>query len=231
MNRQEFMAQLTRLLSDIDEQERREAIDYYNSYFDDAGVENEAAVIQELGSPGKVAAMIKADLGQDGSRHGEYTDTGYEDERFREARQMPESSKRQQERYQGRKRRGAGSWALIIILIVFTSPLWLGLGGGLLGLVFGLLAGLFGIIISVCAMAFGFVFGGAALIIDGVIGIFANPATGLVTFGSGMLLLAIGILCVLLAGWVFVKWLPGLFRFCVDLAQRVLHRGRGGDRA
>ena len=62
MNRAEFMRQLEHLLRDISESERQEALDYYNSYFDDAGAENESKVIQELGSPGKVAAIIKSDL-------------------------------------------------------------------------------------------------------------------------------------------------------------------------
>ncbi len=69
-------------------QEREEALDFYRSYFEDAGEENEAQVIQELGSPGKVAAIIKADLedGREGTgeEHGEYTESGYQDERFRE---------------------------------------------------------------------------------------------------------------------------------------------------
>lgn len=35
MNRKEFMDQLEKLLSDISEDERREALDYYESYFDE----------------------------------------------------------------------------------------------------------------------------------------------------------------------------------------------------
>ena len=62
MNRAQFMEQLKKLLSDISEEERQEALDYYESYFDDAGEEQEAEVIRELGSPGKVAAIIKEDL-------------------------------------------------------------------------------------------------------------------------------------------------------------------------
>ena len=52
MNREEFLSQLERLLYDIPAQEREEALEYYNGYFDDAGKEKEAEVIQELGSPG-----------------------------------------------------------------------------------------------------------------------------------------------------------------------------------
>ena len=53
MNRAQFMKQLEKLLSDISEEERKEALDYYESYFDDAGPEREAEVLRELGSPGK----------------------------------------------------------------------------------------------------------------------------------------------------------------------------------
>ena len=62
MNRVQFMEQLKKLLSDISEEERQEALEYYESYFDDAGEDQEAEVIRELGSPGKVAAIIKEDL-------------------------------------------------------------------------------------------------------------------------------------------------------------------------
>ena len=62
MNKTEFLEQLERLLYDIPEQEREEALDFYRSYFEDAGEDQESNVIQELGNPGKVAAIIKADL-------------------------------------------------------------------------------------------------------------------------------------------------------------------------
>lgn len=89
MKRKEFLAQLERLLWDIPVQEREEALEFYNNYFDDAGEENESSVIQELGSPGKVAAIIKADLGESRKEYGEYTETGYSDGIF-DDRDMPE---------------------------------------------------------------------------------------------------------------------------------------------
>mgnify|MGYP000650606235 CR=1 FL=1 len=61
MNRIEFMEELSRLLQDIPEEDRMDALNYYNDYFDDAGAENEKNVIDELESPEKVAAKIKAD--------------------------------------------------------------------------------------------------------------------------------------------------------------------------
>lgn len=60
MTRTEFMKQLQVLLSDISENEREEALQYYHDYFDDAGPEEEARILRELGSPEQVARKIKA---------------------------------------------------------------------------------------------------------------------------------------------------------------------------
>lgn len=90
MERAQFMEQLKKLLSDISEAERQEALDYYESYFDDAGQDNEEAVIRELGSPGKVAAIIKADLSESNDKYAEYTELGYEDTRIKEPGQVPD---------------------------------------------------------------------------------------------------------------------------------------------
>lgn len=90
MNRKQFMEQLERLLSDISEAERQEALEYYEGYFDDAGSENEGEVIRELGNPGKVAAIIKADLQENSEDYGEYTENGYQDTRVKENGEMPD---------------------------------------------------------------------------------------------------------------------------------------------
>ena len=58
MTRQEYMQQLAALLAAMSEAERRDALDYYEEYFDAAGPEKEAQTIQELGSPQNVAEKI-----------------------------------------------------------------------------------------------------------------------------------------------------------------------------
>jgi len=63
MGKKEFLDRLERLLGDISQEEREEAVTFYRSYFDEAGLENEAFVIEELGSPEKAAEAIKRDLG------------------------------------------------------------------------------------------------------------------------------------------------------------------------
>lgn len=79
MTRTEFMKQLQDLLSDISKNEREEALQYYNDYFDDAGPGEEARILTELGSPKQVARKIKAGLSDDAS---EFSEQGYRDTRF-----------------------------------------------------------------------------------------------------------------------------------------------------
>ena len=64
MNRIDFMRRLELLLSDLPENERREAVQYYNDYFNDAGVENEEEVLESLGTPEEVAQCAFSYTGQ-----------------------------------------------------------------------------------------------------------------------------------------------------------------------
>ncbi|MDF2511736.1 MAG: hypothetical protein K0S04_1602 [Herbinix sp.] len=82
MTRLEFMKELESLLLDIPLDERNEALAYYNGYFDDAGEEQEEEIVKELGSPQKVAALIKADLdtnSTDRENKGFFTEKGYQE--------------------------------------------------------------------------------------------------------------------------------------------------------
>lgn len=62
MSRELFLRQLRALLSDVTEEEREEAVRYYEEYFDEAGPEQEQALLAELGSPAKVAGIIRANV-------------------------------------------------------------------------------------------------------------------------------------------------------------------------
>ena len=90
MNRVEFLAELEQRLSGIPEEERQAAIQYYVDYLADAGEENEAEAIRELGSPEKVAESIKAD----------YFGTEFDESRF--------DHKDYMEKYGQRSGQGAG---------------------------------------------------------------------------------------------------------------------------
>ena len=137
MDRAQFMKQLERLLSDISEAERQEALAYYNSYFDEAGPENEASVIRELGSPGKVAAIIKADLNESSEEYAQYTEHGYEDLREKQDSYVPEvreNSSRAREGYHPKEKRSNSRLILIMIALVFLSPFIVGAASGVFGI-------------------------------------------------------------------------------------------------
>ena len=222
MNRVEFMSQLERLLWDIPESDRQDALRYYNDYFDEAGVENEAQVIQKLGSPGKVAATIKADLHLSGNEQAEYTERGYYDGR-EEVNQNPPAKNEGKSR--GPKQKRAISWPLIIVLLIFASPLLVGVGGGVLGGLLGVVCGAFGILLAVIICGVALLVAGIVCLVVGIIRIFLSPIEGLVTAGIGSLVLAGGILLTLLSIWCVFKWLPALFRGVINLCQRLFYRG------
>ena len=76
MNRKKFIEELAFLLQDIEDAEREEAMQYYEDYFDEAGPENEQQVINDLGSPERVAAIIKAGLDNQFDQDIEYSEKG-----------------------------------------------------------------------------------------------------------------------------------------------------------
>jgi len=106
MTRQEYMQQLATLLAAMPEAERRDALDYYEEYFDAAGPEKEAQTIQELGSPRNVAEKIWEGTGaQSGTP-------------------MPDNSMPEQ----GSRRRKSPVWIVLAILAILIVVLLVFIG-------------------------------------------------------------------------------------------------------
>lgn len=214
MTREEFLRRLNELLSDVTDEERAEAIRFYEEYLDDAGPEQEAQVLAELGSPEKVAAIIRANV--PGSR----------------VQPEPQAAQAQS----GPAAPGAGAAAaiplppyarpgavppapprkgmsdrtiLLIILAVVLFPLWIGLAGT----IFGILMGLVG-------AAFGLFFGGVGTVVGIVAVLAANtPAAfgagipvGLFMVGLCLLALALGVALITAAVWLVAWLLPACWR-------------------
>lgn len=263
MNREQFIAQLARLLQDLPPTERQEAIRYYQEYFDDAGEENEDAVIQELGSPGKVAASIKANLQYGGSTFGandtDMENTGTESQtkdadgwqqngqtmnRWNQSTQQgwqnadTQGQSGQQQTWQNsstqspyamqarKPKRGVGGWALLIIILVFASPMLLGVGGGALGIFIGILATVFALWISFFAVAIGMIGGGIAVLIKGILHAISSPAAGLVSMGGGLICIALGILCAAFFLWFTFQLCPRVLRTTLNFISRIVHKGK-----
>lgn len=58
MTRQEYLSELSSNLMSLSAEEREDAVRFYEEYFEDAGPENEAAVMEELGKPYTLAKSI-----------------------------------------------------------------------------------------------------------------------------------------------------------------------------
>ena len=217
MNRAEFMSRLRELLSDITESEREEALNYYEDYFDEAGAENESSVIQDLVSPEKVAFIIKKDA--QGSETGEYTERGYFD--GDEEKQTPVEKKKEKRKF---------PWVLILILAIFALPIWGGLFGGLVGLLAGAVGIVIALLLAAIALTFAGIVGGIAMIVWGAVKVLVSPAVGLLGIGAGAIFLAIGLCFLLLCIWIIGKVIPAIFRFFIDLCQKLLYKIKGGAR-
>ena len=231
MNRAQFMEQLKKLLSDISEEERQEALDYYESYFDDAGEDQEAEVIRELGSPGKVAAIIKEDLKNSSQNYGEFTESGYQDERVDDERQMPQS--RAEKGYHAERRGGKAGVILVLILLVFISPLIKGVAGGIIGFIVALILLPFILVLGTGAVVLA-LFAIAVIAIGAGIGacVTATPAFGALGIGIGLILLSLGLVGLVFFVWASSRALPAILRRFTDFCGNILNRGKkGGDRA
>lgn len=234
MSRLEFMKELARLLDDLPKEEKIEILKYYNGYFDDAGQENEAAIIEELGSPAKVAASVKAGMDEKLAEQMEFTEKGADDEKivheYEERRSQNDrygdggQSSRGGDSYEDsrayhydedrRAPRRSGSWGRgwIIFLLIVTFPAWIGLAGGLFGGLMGLIGGLIGLCVGVVASLVAFVASGAASIVGGFGKLFFSPLSGMMSIAVGILFVGIGLFFLVLCGLVFGKLVPAAFR-------------------
>lgn len=202
MNRAEFMRELEALLQDVSREERAEALQYYNDYFDDAGVENEQTIIQELGSPKKVAEEVKAGLKSEGESPTYY-----------------EAPLRQPQRT------SLGWKLLLIILIILVgAPVLLPLGIGLVLLVLGVLMGLAGLFAGIFLGAAALAVAGISLAVMGVILLVPEMAAGLFLIGTGLILTTIGVVLTVAAARVCIIVVPGMFRGIIELCRKPFHR-------
>lgn len=230
MNRIQFMSELNALLRDIPDEEREEALQYYNDYFDDAGEEMEGQIIEELGSPKKVADIIKQGMRGTDEDTSEYRETGYTDTRF-EDKDMPAG--RPYQKYtemvdveQVQKTNRTLKIILIVLLVIFLGPIVIPLGIGGVALILGLALGIGGILVGlVCAMG-AVAVSGIVCIVAGVIQMFYHPVIGLMLVGIGAIALSIGTALTALFVKACAVAIPAVFRFVASMLRRVFKRNR-----
>ncbi len=235
MSREEFLKELEYLLADLEEEEREEALDYYRDYLEESGDLTPEEIAGRLGSPEKVAAEIKGSLWGD-DRGGEFTERGYEDTRYKEKEQIPDSygqivetgevkGKRGRRRRDSEKRRQT---LLIVLLVIFFgipaagSLISAGFSVvfGILGGILGIFGGLFGLVFAAFGAAIGFLAGGIEMVIQGGSRM-ASPAYGTMMIGSGFFMFALALVAALLGKWGCSTLIPALFRFIFEQIGRL----------
>lgn len=238
MSRTEFMERLKTLLSDLEREEREEVIRYYEDYFDDAGKDQEQAVITQLESPEAVARTIKLDLqSKDTLEKGEYWENGYHNPVFEEkyelekANQLQETNsyekeqnQRQQKQTTTKQPKDHSKTVLIVLVCILASPFILSALGGVLGLVLGILGVVIGLFIACVALAVSLTIAGIFTFISGFGLLAVRTPTAVVMFGVGLILLAIGLLFTLLTIVIVSKFFPFLIRSISNLGNKVIYR-------
>lgn len=225
MNRAEFMEKLKNLLSDIPEWEREEALNYYEDYFDDAGLENEQQVIRSLGSPEKVAQTIKDGLLDENGRQGEFSENGYSGYGHSTKDEVgyyePKKNKRFADRIKGM---GTSGMILILILAIFALPI---LGPVIIGIgsaILGVLAAAAAIIFSLIIIGIVLLVVGASVFAAAIGCLFATPSVGVMLLGGAMLILGLGVLIIILGIWVVTKIIPPIIRWFVRNVRKIFSK-------
>lgn len=237
MNRIEYMSELASLLQNVPEEERRDAMKYYNDYFDEAGEENEEEVIKELGSPAKVAESIKADMKaneEDLQSHGEFSETGYSDERF-ESREIPGYRYGEQSGQNGAYQQAASQQepprtskalkiVLIIAIILVASPVVIPVALAIGAVILALICAAFAVVIGLVAAAVAIAIAGIAVFIVGLLTLVPRIAVGMALIGTGLILTVLGVVgTVAMIKLCFVA-IPGIVHGITWVFEKLFHR-------
>lgn len=123
------------------------------------------------------------------------------------------------------KRKDPTRTLLLVLLAVFTCPIWLGLLGGFFGLLIGGVATIFALLLAVVLIVFvffvvGFVLAGVGISLFTI----GNIGAGLGVSGAGLIMLALAVLGLLACVVLFGRFLPWIVKGCVNLCSRLFHR-------
>ena len=226
MNRIDFMRRLELLLSDLPENERREAVQYYNDYFNDAGVENEEEVLESLGTPEEVAGSIREGLREETREKGEFSEKGFK----QDGQKQEKKDAGDRYRTEGRKKgMSASAVALIVICCLVASPVLIPLAITLIVV----LAVLGAVFISLVLV---FLLVGVVCIVSGVIAFFGSltelflaPASAVMGIGMSLIAVGAGILLTMLLVFVISKIFPAAFCKTADWVSGLFHK-KGGKK-
>lgn len=187
MTKTEYIAKLTKYLRKLPQQDYEEAIEYFMEYFEEAGPENEARVIAELGTPKEAAHEVIS--------------------RLLEEKIVEDKS--------SLRNKTAILW--IAILAVLASPVALPILLFFLAMIMTLLMIIFAVIVTALALTFALLISGIytfftsfSLLSVSLASTLFGGGLGLLMFGGALLLLLISFeICKLIVKLItlLIKWL------------------------
>lgn len=225
MNKIEFLERLEKLLADVPYTERREALNYYTEYFEDAD-KDEAEVIRTLGSPEEVAHNIREELqGKELAERGAETESAGADSTM----QSGIGDQKERTEQDGEKKSKLEGWqvALIVIAIIITIPIWGGVVTGVFGALIGIVASFFGIILALAVVAIALFV--AAVVVFGVslTKLLVSPLAAVFAIGLSVFMFGLGMLC-LIASWKCITVLiPAIWKGLVYIVNSIFHKKEG----
>lgn len=209
MNAYEYLQALRAALAVLPDDEIDSAMRYYEDYFLDAGDENAAQVIEQLGPPEQVAEAILRDYTGVARRRPER----FEEEKAQTVDGVPLGR-------DGKpltRKKGINPWMLacIVPLALIFGPIAVAVIGAIIVAAVGLIVGVAACVVAVPAAT---LIGGGALVLFSFL-LWATPASALATLGAGLAVGAIGLLLVLLVIKLCILFVPPIIRGLVALIR------------
>jgi uncharacterized membrane protein len=240
MNKQVFLQELGYLLQDISDEDREDALGYYKDYFEDAGKKNETKILNELQSPERVAALIKAGLNDNFKETIEYSESSMGDSRYNYQHEVviPKNDVLQDEimknNWKGQSASKKGSTnqnnrlaAMNGAFLLVGSLFLLFLGLPILGTVFLLFFSFILLLFSfgTAASCFSFVSASLAIMIflKSIWELQSYPAASFVGIGVSLLLFALAVTLFKIIKWSF-KLLPVLVKGSINLFRNLIDK-------
>lgn len=167
MNREEYMSRLRNRLRRLPKEDYDRAVNYFEEYFEEAGAENEAQAIEDLGTPESAAEQIIRDFAVENAK----------------------------EPAKDAKKGFSAVWIGLLAIFAIPVGLPLALAFGAVGIAVALVIVL--LVFCVFAMAVSVAVASIPCIVVSVVLLFTSFADGVATLGIGLTGLGVGILLVM----------------------------------
>ena len=197
--RQKYISDLSIYLRQLTDEERNDALEFYDEYLADAGLETRMAIEKRLGTPRQLSHKILADYSIKANN---------------------ESIK------DGHPASAHSSWRVfwLVLVAIITSPITFGLGIALLALLLAVGGVALGLIVGMIALIFGVATVAIVSLYVGIGLIATKLFSGLFYFGLGLALIGLFLVCLPLIYWLIKVIIQGIANFAKFIYAKVQTR-------